>query len=127
MTVLQRMTPTHWRILAVIVIAVVWAASLWPSIDFRPLRFAHADKLEHFVSYAVIAYLLCRGWPRAAWPWMWAVAVTCGGAAEIGQALLTTTRHPDWWDMLANAVGALSGVGIERLTSKYVLRAPSSH
>lgn len=111
-----KLTATHWRILAVVFIALVWTASLWPSIGLRPLRFAHIDKLEHLVSYALLAYLLVRGWPRVGWWWLWLVAMLCGGAAELGQAFLTTTRHPDWWDMLANSIGAGLGLLVATLT-----------
>ena len=116
MTFLHRLTALHWRILAVIFTLVVWTASLWPSVDLPSMHFAHVDKLEHFLAYAVLAFLLCRGWPRAGVIPLWLVAVLCGGAAELGQAFFTTTRHPDWWDMLANALGAGAGLAIARLT-----------
>lgn len=111
-----KLTAKYWRVLAILFIAVVWAASLWPTIDLKPLRFAHADKLEHLVAYALLAYLLVRGWPRVGWWWLWLVAMLCGGAAELGQAFFTTTRHPDWWDMLANTLGAGIGLLLARLT-----------
>jgi VanZ family protein len=87
----------------------------------QPFRFQHADKVSHFIAYAAIAFLLSRGWPGMAAVVVWIIALVCGGAAEIGQALFTTTRHPEWLDMLANAGGALTGVMAARLT---MTRAP---
>ena len=115
---------SHWRALAILCIAVVWVLSLWPGLDLRPPHFPNADKAEHFLSYTVVAWLLCRGWPRVFVLWIWLAAVSCGGAAEIGQALFTTTRHPDWWDMLANALGAFTGVVAGRLTLHFFPGAP---
>lgn len=126
MPFLKHLSATHWRILAVIVIALVWIGSLWPSVNVPVMRFAHADKLQHFFAYAVIAFLLCRGWPRLGNHWLWLVAVLCGGAAEIGQAVFTTARHPDWWDMLANALGAVAGVLVARLTAARASRLPDA-
>lgn len=118
MIVLQRVTIRHWQLLAVLFILLVWVASLSPTVNFRGLHFPQSDKVFHFLSYGVIGYLLCRGWPR--WPlWLaWLLAIVSGGAVEIAQALLTTTRHPEWLDMLANASGALTGVVIARLTQR---------
>lgn len=126
MLFLKHLSATHWRVLAVIVIALVWIGSLWPTLNVPTVRFAHADKVQHFLAYAVIAFLLCRGWPRLGNHWLWVIAVLCGGAAEIGQALFTTVRHPDWWDMLANALGAVAGVLVARLTSARVTRLPDA-
>lgn len=126
MPLLKHLSATHWRILAVIVIALVWIGSLWPSVNVPVMRFAHADKLQHFFAYAVIAFLLCRGWPRLGNHWLWLIAVLCGGAAEIGQAVFTTARHPDWLDMLANALGAVGGVLVARLTTARASRLPDA-
>ncbi|MBQ0753912.1 MAG: VanZ family protein [Gammaproteobacteria bacterium] len=122
MSFLLRISATYWRILAIICIASVWAVSLWPSMG-TPFRFQHADKVSHFIAYATIAFLLSRGWPGMAAIAVWIIALFCGGAAEIGQALFTTTRHPEWLDMLANAGGAFAGVMVARLT---MVRAPSA-
>lgn len=122
MSFLLRISAIHWRILAVICIASVWALSLWPSLG-QPIRFQHADKVSHFIAYAAIAFLLSRGWPGMAAIVVWIIALFCGGAAEIGQALFTTTRHPEWLDMLANASGALAGIIVARLTLKRAPRA----
>lgn len=120
---LQRRTFTPWRIFAVFFIALVWAASVLPNTPL-PVRFEHADKVGHFLAYALIAYLLNRGWPALAWYWILAITLICGGVAEIGQAVLTTTRRPDWWDMLASAAGALVGILACRLTRPPAPRSP---
>lgn len=39
-----------------------------------------------------------------------------GGLLELGQAYLTTCRSGDWWDFLADAIGALLGTLIGLLT-----------
>lgn len=112
----MRLIATHWRVLAVAFIAAIWVASLVPQVDLPSFHFRHADKIEHFFSYGILGYLLVRGWPRAAWWLLWLVALLCGGAAEVGQALFTTSRHPDWWDMLANLMGAGAGLLAGKLT-----------
>lgn len=123
MNFLLRINAIYWRILALSCIISVWVLSLWPSVA-QPFRFQHADKVSHLIAYAAIAFLLSRGWPGMAAVLVWMITMLCGGVAEVGQALFTTTRHPEWLDMLANGTGALLGLMIARLTQLRAPRAP---
>lgn len=119
MFLVLRIGTRHWQWLAAASIFVVWVGSLLPLLGLR-LGMSQGDKLLHFAAYAVIAFLLARGWPR--WPvWQtWLIALLCGGLAEIGQHLLTQVRQADLMDMIANGVGAITGVGLARLTQRIV-------
>lgn len=100
--------------LALWVIFIAWA-SLAPPDELPQFKFNLADKLEHALSYGVLAALMLRGWVR-------------GGAVTLGACLLielvaggwgvyleflqraTGYRTFDLWDAASNAIGALLGL-----------------
>lgn len=53
--------------------------------------------------------------------WALAVPVLMGGLMELAQAYLTTVRSGDWWDFVANSIGASTawavGMGLNLLQS----------
>ena len=71
----------------------------------------HFDKLMHTLSWGLMA-LLCLG----AWPdhYLRAVLVSAvhGGATEVMQGTLVRGRTADWFDWLADLLGALIVVGL---------------
>jgi VanZ family protein len=78
-----------------------------------------SDKLQHAVGFALLAWLWCRaleklrpglGLARVALGGF-LVSVGVGGALELWQALLSY-RTCEFMDWVADAVGAISGVGV---------------
>ena len=75
-----------------------------------------SDKVLHFGTFAVVSLLLCYALgPKPTTHYLksrllLAVVVTAGLGAlmELGQATLTAGRSPEWLDMAANALGAVT-------------------
>ncbi len=93
----------------------------WPSValivwgELRPVppetEIHLWDKALHFTAYfglAAMATMVLQTGPRLAWAVLGVIAL--GGVLEILQLL--TGRDAEWADMLANALGALSGLGV---------------
>lgn len=68
------------------------------------------DKLSHLVTYFTLAgwFSLLAG-KRSALAWTLAAVIAYGGLIELLQAL-TSYRQPEWADMLANSLGAATGI-----------------
>jgi VanZ family protein len=96
--------------------------SLLPSAALAgaPVFFPGQDKLVHFLMYGCLAVLLSwtlqerlRCKPLLGLVAVVALAAGYGGLMEILQGWLSwTQRACSWGDMLANLVGAVSGVGL---------------
>lgn len=91
-------------------IAAVIAVCLLPAHDLPPVP-SGFDKVEHFLTYAVLsgygAMLFARWRPR----WL-AVAglIALGIGVEFAQSALTDSRSGDSADAVANSLGALAGL-----------------
>jgi VanZ family protein len=92
-------------------IAAVVLACLLPGAELPAIRVS--DKLEHALAFfalsAAAVQLFLRGRPLAI------VALgllALGGAIELAQALLTTSRHMEAADVLADAIGVAAGVAL---------------
>jgi VanZ family protein len=77
------------------------------------------DKLQHAAAFGVLAFLggktLEHRLPLVkAWLYAFVLAILLGGLVEIAQAFLTTERTGDWYDFLADILGAalLSGMAL---------------
>lgn len=111
------------------IIAFLSLAS-FSSVSDMP-KLPHMDKLVHFCMYMAMSYVLlfdlsrthplqkvrCREMLIA-----FITATLTGGLMELMQGTLTATRSADWWDMLANTCGALSGVLLGLLTLPAILK-----
>ncbi|MEQ8507435.1 MAG: VanZ family protein [Rhodospirillaceae bacterium] len=67
------------------------------------------DKLEHGTAFAVLAILMRLTWPK---PHVFLIFLVCtlyGALIEAGQAF-SPGRHPDLWDLFADALGATLGL-----------------
>lgn len=119
-----------FSLLTLLLIAVL---SLMPAQEFPQTDIQFADKWAHWVMYGFLTlvmgidyvlrddYLKKRSYPiRAQWHAhknkgtaigqflvIFIIASVYGGLMELGQAYLTTSRHGDWFDVLANSFGAL--------------------
>lgn len=87
-----------WLIVAAIVIGSLLPGPVAETVSVW-------DKGEHFLAYFALTLWLAglvepRQYPVAA-----ALAIGLGAGIEVAQALLTTTRLMDGYDVLANAIG----------------------
>jgi VanZ family protein len=97
--------------------ALTWAASiaclsLIPSPPQMPGLLGW-DKLQHAGAYALLTLLIAQALRRsvlgtmgAAWWPAGLTAVAFGGLLEILQLLMQAGRTAEWWDLLADALGA---------------------
>lgn len=91
-------------------IAALAAFIAWSSLAPAPPVSAPSlsDKLQHFAAYfALMGLATGIATPGRLAP----AAIACfllGGALEIAQGLLTTTREAEWGDLAANTAGILA-------------------
>ncbi|MEK7990326.1 MAG: VanZ family protein [Thiotrichaceae bacterium] len=82
--------------------------SLIPPIDTGIQTISHIDKLEHLTAYFVITFWFSLLYPTSQGRLMCLVGfLAMGLSLEVLQGLLTTTRHADGFDMIANTLGVL--------------------
>ena len=119
-----------FSLLTLLLIAVL---SLMPAQEFPQTDIQFADKWAHWVMYGFLTLVMGidyvlrdeylstkpsassaqrqRYKNKGATIWQLLViaiiASVYGGLMELGQAYLTTSRHGDWLDVLANSFGAL--------------------
>ncbi len=67
------------------------------------------DKLEHGAAFAILAGLMRLTWPKPSVFMTFLACTLYGGLIEVGQAF-SPGRHPDLWDLFADAVGATLGL-----------------
>jgi hypothetical protein len=114
MKVLIFWKPTIW-------LAVISYLSLIPGGNFPiiPLfNFPGFDKIVHAGFYFVLCILSIRPFSKITiYPYFLSFILSSivGGVIEILQASLTTTRHLDFFDFLANLAGAATGIFFYRL------------
>lgn len=103
--------------------SILWAAfiltlCLLPGRDLPSVTFWEFDKVIHFAFYVILAGLMFWGWRKQdvfsalhtnTFLKILVIAFTYGFAVEILQEALTTDRHFDWLDALANSTGAVAG------------------
>jgi len=66
------------------------------------------DKVVHFILYAILALL--GTWPLPHRPWLLFFICVGYGAFDEWHQSFVPTRHPDIWDLTADAVGSLSAI-----------------
>ena len=104
----------------------IWIALLWTflilylslknTVNAPKFSFPNADKVVHFTFYFVFVilwyrYLLLRKKvvPKTKMALIF-LSIIFGIAIEFAQGNLTTTRHADIWDVVANSTGTLVGI-----------------
>ena len=121
------------HIFSLLTLLLIAMLSLMPAQEFPQTDIQFADKWAHWVMYGFLTLVMgidyvLRGeylstkpyisWHQrlahknkgtAIWQFLFIfiVASVYGGLMELGQAYLTTSRHGDWLDVLANSFGAL--------------------
>ncbi len=105
-----------------IIAAVCWSVglvslSLLPDMD-APLLFRGQDKVLHFCSYLLLAWLTCRVlqiYSSGRGKKLLMTLTYClvlGALLELAQGLFIPGRTAEWLDVLANAAGAASGCAL---------------
>ena len=103
--------------------SILWAAfiltlCLLPGRDLPSVSIWEFDKVIHFAFYVILAGLMFWGWRKQdafsalhtnTFLKILVITFTYGFAVEILQEVLTTDRHFDWLDALANSTGAVAG------------------
>lgn len=94
-----------YQILFWLCITATILASLLPG-GGKPL-FQMQDKVIHAVIYALLFFFCVQGYSNRFPVWLLALVVACFGLSmELAQSM-TSYRHADGWDMLANSTGIL--------------------
>lgn len=112
--------PRLWLGLWGLMIAAVVAGSLAPAEDLPQIWFPGADKLQHFLGYAVLSgYAAMLFASRRALGLAAAGLMTLGILIEGVQGALTASRQADLVDVLANLAGVALGqaLGMTRAAS----------
>ena len=108
-------TTKVFRVLSLLFTILVVVVSSWPGLQLPDVGARGLDKVAHFSQYAILAYLVLRGWGRAAggkgrYPeWILVVLLVLFAAADEYHQDWIPGRDPDWHDWLADAAGILCG------------------
>lgn len=98
--------PWLWMGFGWLLVAGVCFGSLLPASN---VEFVLNDKLIHFVSYFVLTVWFSGLYSKLAWYILiTAIVIALGAALDVAQSA-TATRYFDFFDVLANAGGALFG------------------
>jgi VanZ family protein len=84
-----------------------------------PKAFDFYDKAQHGLMFVTLTMAGLLAYPKHVKTVVWGL-VFYGGLMEVLQSLLTTTRHGDWFDWLADSVGVAMGLGTYLLSQKLV-------
>lgn len=103
-----------WLLVAALAVQVVALYSPG-SPDPGPDIFPHADKVVHFLLFAVPAHLVARI-STARWPLL--LLALHGPVSEVVQHLWIPYRGGDPLDALADLAGVAAGAGLARLRSR---------
>jgi len=103
-----------WRILTIVVTVSILILSLIPKPPEIPGGFHFADKIAHFIAYAVLSFLLFtslfEGKKLSTVVIVAAACMVYGGVIEILQTF--THRQPELWDLTADLFGAVCGAAL---------------
>jgi len=100
---------------------VVVAATVMPS-PAMPVTVTWNDKVLHFIAYFGLGILGGTGWPERRYALL-LIMPLFGMALESAQGLMAIGRFFDWYDGLANAVGAFAGVAASLLVRRILFPA----
>ena len=103
-----------WCILTIVVTVSILVLSLVPSPPEIPGGFHFADKIAHFIAYAVLSFLLFtslfEGKKLSTVLLVAALCLAYGGVIEILQ--IFTHRQPEILDLTADLFGAVCGAAL---------------
>ncbi|MBX2815127.1 MAG: VanZ family protein [Saprospiraceae bacterium] len=108
---------------AVILLISILPSFLLPPNEENVLWTFSMDKVGHFAVYAILAGLIAWTWRHQSWKARFAAALITsslyGVLLECAQLLLTTSRHFEIDDIIANIIGSLCG---SLLTIFYIVK-----
>lgn len=92
------------------IIALVIYGSLEHPTGNVPLQIS--DKLVHFGAYWLMSFWFAGVLAQRRYPWLAIALLAFGGAIEVLQGAMGYGRDADWNDMLANALGIFTALGV---------------
>lgn len=103
--------PRLWLGVWVAMVVAVIVLSLVPPPDVTLELPRHADKVEHLVAYAALAFFALQVFAsRVALVWVGVGLIALGVGLEVAQGtLFAAVRMMDWRDAVANSIGVLLG------------------
>jgi membrane associated rhomboid family serine protease len=107
----RRFLPVHerrWRFVFWLAVVAGIVSALWPQPVPNEPWFPGADKVEHALSFALLLWVGLRAGYRNL-PALAIGLLALGGAVELAQGSLTTTRSAEWLDWFADATGIAFG------------------
>ena len=111
-----------WRILTIVVTVSILILSLIPKPPEIPGGLHFADKIAHFIAYAVLSFLLFTSlFEGKKLSTVLIVAAACmvyGGVIEILQTF--THRQPELWDLTADLFGAVCGAALGAVLNRRI-------
>lgn len=111
-----------WRWLFWLCVVAGVALALAPAPEHKSPWFAHADKVQHAASFAILFGLGWMAQFRPAWRLAFGLLLL-GAAIEVMQSF-TATRTAEWADLLADAVGIAVGCGLAGVVDRRSGRQP---
>lgn len=122
---LSELNPKLYLLGALGYTALITFLSLYSLEDLpRVETFEFSDKFAHGLAYFVftIIWFITLFKLNSKYPLMWAFVVTFfyGGLMEILQAVLSTARLADIYDLMANTIGAILAIAVVVLLNKRV-------
>lgn len=112
------MTFFKHHIFTILTLLLITALSLMPAQEFPQVDVQFADKWAHWLMYGFLSLVMGAEliiYRRHKWSskqfvtrflLIFLFSSIYGGVMELAQAFLTSTRHGDWMDFLANSFGA---------------------
>ena len=124
-----------WPRLVTLLLVLYWIAILTATHlpEVPSVALARQDKMAHYVAYAGLAFLLSWAWtsrgrdflPRGM---LFALAVaTLYGAVDELTQIPVPGRFGDWYDWLADMIGALTGTVVFAGAAKMYRRVCHAH
>lgn len=111
-----------WRVLTIVVTVSILILSLIPKPPEIPGGLHFADKIAHFIAYAVLSFLLFTSlFEGKKLSTVLIVAAACmiyGGVIEILQTF--THRQPELWDLTADLFGAVCGAALGAVLNRRI-------
>lgn len=101
---------------------VVVLATVMP-VPAMPVSVTWNDKILHFIAYFGLGLLGGTGWPSRRYALLLIMPVF-GMALESVQGMMAIGRFFEWYDGIANAIGAFVGVAASLLVRRILFRTP---
>ncbi|MBI3872832.1 MAG: VanZ family protein [candidate division Zixibacteria bacterium] len=112
--------PTRvFRVLSILFAILLVTVSSWPRLKVPDIGVTGMDKVAHFTQYAILTYLVVRGWSassghgKALSGWLWVLLLVLFAAADEFHQGWIPGRDPDWHDWVADSLGILCGFGLD--------------